>query len=63
MENQLTHNGLYAQIDNNVAGSFFVFIVQDVGTHWMGQQVIKARNYKSMKAAQRGAIKMLEALS
>ena len=63
MENQITQGGLYAQIDNNVGGSFFVFIVQDAGTHWMGQQVIKSRNYKSMKAAQRGAAKMLEALS
>tara|TARA_R110000868_G_scaffold122806_4_gene325650 strand:- start:1364 stop:1552 length:189 start_codon:yes stop_codon:yes gene_type:complete len=62
MSQTITQGELIANITANGL-TFLVCIVQETGENWMGQQVIKSRNYKSMEAAQRGAAKMLEALS
>jgi len=62
MENQLTQGELIANITANGL-TFLVCIVQETGEDFMGQQVLKSRSYSTMKTAQRGAIKMLGALS
>jgi len=62
MSQTITQGELIANITAN-GSTFLVCIVQETGEHLMGQQVIKSRSYSTMKTAQRGAIKMLEALS
>ena len=71
MSQTITQGELIANITAN-GSSFLVCIVQETGDNfggwtpsskYLGQQVIKSRSYSTMKTAQRGAIKMLEALS
>jgi len=62
MSQTITQGELIANITANGL-TFLVCIVQETGENCMGQQVLKSRSYSTMKTAQRGAVKMLGALS
>jgi len=68
MSLSITHGEFTANITDNggylkAGTSYFVSICIDSGDNWMGQQVIKSRSYMSLKSAETGARKMMEALA
>ena len=63
----IVHGGMIANIAAN-GSSYWVNVcvvnaVQEHGGWACSEQVIKSRSYSSLKTAQRGAVKMMEALA